>query len=125
MFDGHGPFGHLVSKRVRDSLPLKLNAQWEVKSGNKEGGSGIRGSASGSFMCDKTPASTIDDQSSNCVHNKHEDHYPEIFETLRESFLEAFKDVDKELKFHSSVDCLFSGTTAVTLVKKVHTIRPP
>ncbi|KAM0040114.1 putative protein-serine/threonine phosphatase [Helianthus debilis subsp. tardiflorus] len=24
VFDGHGPFGHMVAKRVRDSLPLKL-----------------------------------------------------------------------------------------------------
>ncbi|GKD47586.1 probable protein phosphatase 2C 33, partial [Tanacetum coccineum] len=34
VFDGHGPFGHMVAKRVRDSLPLKLSAHVEV---NKKG----------------------------------------------------------------------------------------
>lgn len=28
VFDGHGPYGHMVSKKVRDALPLKLCAQW-------------------------------------------------------------------------------------------------
>lgn len=30
IFDGHGPSGHLVAKSVRDSLPMKISAQWEV-----------------------------------------------------------------------------------------------
>ncbi|XP_077210514.1 putative protein phosphatase 2C 33 [Tasmannia lanceolata] len=30
VFDGHGPYGHMVSRRVRDSLPLKLSDHWEV-----------------------------------------------------------------------------------------------
>ncbi|XP_047969099.1 probable protein phosphatase 2C 18 [Salvia hispanica] len=29
--DGQGPQGHMVAKRVRDFLPLKLSEQWEVK----------------------------------------------------------------------------------------------
>jgi hypothetical protein len=29
VFDGHGPYGHLVAKRVRDSLPSKLFHYWE------------------------------------------------------------------------------------------------
>ncbi|KAL5538306.1 hypothetical protein UlMin_042726 [Ulmus minor] len=30
VFDRHGPYGHMVTKRERDSLPLKLSAHWEV-----------------------------------------------------------------------------------------------
>ncbi|KAK7390699.1 hypothetical protein VNO78_18710 [Psophocarpus tetragonolobus] len=29
VFDGHGPNGHKVAKKVRDSFPLKLMAQWK------------------------------------------------------------------------------------------------
>ncbi|KAH9305671.1 hypothetical protein KI387_010075 [Taxus chinensis] len=31
VFDGHGPFGHLVAKSVSDSLPSKLCSQWEME----------------------------------------------------------------------------------------------
>ncbi|KAK7310227.1 hypothetical protein RJT34_07611 [Clitoria ternatea] len=34
VFDGHGPNGHMVAKKVRDSLPLKLVSQWNVDSNN-------------------------------------------------------------------------------------------
>ncbi|CAA3026757.1 probable phosphatase 2C 34, partial [Olea europaea subsp. europaea] len=29
IFDGHGPWGHFVAKRVRESLPLPLLCNWE------------------------------------------------------------------------------------------------
>ncbi|KAJ6738362.1 PROTEIN PHOSPHATASE 2C 6-RELATED [Salix koriyanagi] len=28
VFDGHGPYGHLVAKKVRDSLPLIISTHW-------------------------------------------------------------------------------------------------
>ncbi|CAI9784059.1 unnamed protein product [Fraxinus pennsylvanica] len=31
VFDGHGPYGHMVSRKVRDALPLLLRAEWEAK----------------------------------------------------------------------------------------------
>ncbi|KAK8286145.1 hypothetical protein V6Z12_D08G273200 [Gossypium hirsutum] len=72
IFDGHGPYGHLVAKR--ESRP------------------------------------SIDFLESE----KH----PDIFETLKESFLKAFKAMDRELRVHPSIDSFCSGTTAVTLVKQ-------
>ncbi|KAK8604265.1 hypothetical protein V6N13_099213 [Hibiscus sabdariffa] len=30
VFDGHGPYSHLIAKRVRDHLLLKLSAYWDV-----------------------------------------------------------------------------------------------
>ncbi|KAF8038470.1 hypothetical protein BT93_B1111 [Corymbia citriodora subsp. variegata] len=44
----------------------------------------------------------------------------EIFQTLKESFLKAFKVMDRELRMQKKVDCFCSGTTAVTLVKQGH-----
>ncbi|MFQ6670971.1 hypothetical protein Gotur_035668 [Gossypium turneri] len=43
---------------------------------------------------------------------------PDIFKTLKESFLKAFKVMDRELRLHTNIDCFCSGTTAVTLVKQ-------
>lgn len=34
VFDGHGPFGHVVAKKVRDSLPLKLMDEWNLSGGH-------------------------------------------------------------------------------------------
>ncbi|XP_027363656.1 probable protein phosphatase 2C 33 [Abrus precatorius] len=34
VFDGHGPHGHTVAKKVRDSFPLKLIAQWNLHPNN-------------------------------------------------------------------------------------------
>ena len=45
--------------------------------------------------------------------------YPEIFQTLKESFMKAFKVMDRELRMQPTIDCFCSGTTAVTLIKQV------
>ena len=47
------------------------------------------------------------------------DGHNDIFSTLKDSFVRAFKVMDKELKLHPHIDCYCSGTTAVTLVKQV------
>ncbi|KAL5579216.1 hypothetical protein UlMin_011658 [Ulmus minor] len=48
----------------------------------------------------------------------HVEKHNEIFSTLKDAFLRAFKVVDRELKLHPRIDCYYSGTTAVTLVKQ-------
>ncbi|MBA0839326.1 hypothetical protein Goarm_005069, partial [Gossypium armourianum] len=88
VFDGHGPYGHMVAKKVRDHLPLKLSAHWEVNISR--------------------PSVDLDVTEKN----------PDIFKTLKESFLKAFKVMDRELRLHTNIDCFCSGTTAVTLVKQ-------
>lgn len=87
----------MVAKRVRDALPLKLSAHWEVDALNT---TGSRGTEDGSFL----PADGA---------------HSEVFQTLKESFLKAFKVMDKELRMNTNFDCLCSGTTAVTMVKQV------
>ncbi|XP_030460799.1 probable protein phosphatase 2C 33 [Syzygium oleosum] len=116
VFDGHGPFGHMVAKKVRDSLPLKLSAQWELKVSSPDGFSDISRSAMGSMNSEEPYIKTIEDLKTfpNCEHS--ESHIL----TLKESFLKAFKVMDKELKLHPQIDCYCSGTTAVTLVKQGH-----
>lgn len=95
---------------MRDSLPLKLTAQWEA---NED--------ISKAFGC-KTEGVNNEDSALEIVGWKETSSplaHPEISEKLKESFLKAFKIVDGELKMQPSIDCFSSGTTAVALVKQV------
>ncbi|PHU07705.1 putative protein phosphatase 2C 33 [Capsicum chinense] len=42
----------------------------------------------------------------------------EVFQTLKESFLKAYKFMDRELISYTNIDYFCSGTIAVTLVKQ-------
>ncbi|KAM3300929.1 hypothetical protein P3S67_015429 [Capsicum chacoense] len=42
----------------------------------------------------------------------------EVFQTLKESFLKAYKVMDRELRSYMNINYFCSGTTAVTLVKQ-------
>uniref|UniRef100_A0A804P1Z9 protein-serine/threonine phosphatase n=1 Tax=Zea mays TaxID=4577 RepID=A0A804P1Z9_MAIZE len=48
--------------------------------------------------------------------------YPEVFPALRTSFLKAFHVMDRDLKLHKNIDCFFSGTTAVAVIKQGHNL---
>ncbi|KAH9606748.1 hypothetical protein KSS87_009531 [Heliosperma pusillum] len=116
VFDGHGPYGHLVAKRVRDSLPQKLNSQWEANVKDEV----LREVSinSSSLNSEDTSFISIDEESRVSVDVEDIDKQPDIFHVLKESFLKAFKIMDRELRVHPSVDCYCSGTTAVTLIKQ-------
>ncbi|XP_023005026.1 probable protein phosphatase 2C 33 [Cucurbita maxima] len=111
VFDGHGPFGHMVAKKVRDSLPLKLSAQWELDATRENGQTEAR--------CRVSPPTLInkDSEISHCDLAR-QDGYNDMYVNLKESFLKAFKVMDKELKLHPHIDCFTSGTTSVALVKQ-------
>ncbi|KAF5184810.1 phosphatase 2C [Thalictrum thalictroides] len=117
VFDGHGPFGHMVAKRVRDSLPLKLTAHWEVNIGSAEG-SKENISTIESMNSEETASLCADEEAVPSVDLEENEKLPEIFLTLKESFLKAFRGMDKELRVHPNINCFCSGTTAVTLVKQ-------
>ncbi|KAJ4909044.1 putative protein phosphatase 2C 18 [Raphanus sativus] len=36
VFDGHGPFGHMVAKKVRDTLPFTLSTQLKLASESEQ-----------------------------------------------------------------------------------------
>ncbi|XP_078433199.1 putative protein phosphatase 2C 66 [Wolffia australiana] len=113
IFDGHGPFGHMVAKKVRDSLPLKLCTQWKAaesdqNSSQSEAVPQLNGNSedgSGKYEWSE-PIDSSDDK------------FPEIYHILRQSLLKSFKSMDKELKLHPTIDCFCSGSTAITLIKQ-------
>lgn len=109
----------MVAKRVRDSLPLKLSANWEVTITSEEVLKEISLNNSGSLNSDGTPFVYVDEDFRASIDIEETDKHPEIFQTLKESFLKAFKIMDRELRTQPSIDCFCSGTTAVTLVKQV------
>ncbi|KAJ8421891.1 hypothetical protein Cgig2_009610 [Carnegiea gigantea] len=117
VFDGHGPYGHLVAKKVRDSLPQKLSAQWEANMRTDEVLREISFNSS-SMNSEDTSFISADDESRVSVDVEDLEKHPDIFQTLKESFLKAFRIMDRELRVHRSVDCFCSGTTAVTLIKQ-------
>ncbi|KAJ4721546.1 putative Protein phosphatase-2c [Melia azedarach] len=118
VFDGHGPFGHMVAKRVRDSLPLKLSSHWEVNVTSDEVLREISLNTAGSINSEDTAFVSADEESRASVDLEETDKFPEFFQKLKESFLKAFKVMDRELRMYANIDCFCSGTTAVTLIKQ-------
>ncbi|KZV47659.1 protein phosphatase-2c [Dorcoceras hygrometricum] len=118
VFDGHGPYGHLVAKQVRDSLPLKLSAHWEVNIKSDEVLREVSLNTAGSLCSVDDSSVSADEESRASIDVDEAGKNSEVFQTLKDSFLKAFKVMDRELRMYASVDCFCSGTTAVTLVKQ-------
>ncbi|KAJ0965225.1 hypothetical protein J5N97_026363 [Dioscorea zingiberensis] len=119
VFDGHGPFGHMVAKKVRDSLPLKLCEQWKTNTSSINSPQ-QNGSVHGSMNSEQT--ASIDDQWGESFDIDENGKLPEAFTSLKQALLKAFKLMDIELKLHPSIDCFCSGTTAVTVLKQGHNL---
>uniref|UniRef100_A0A0E0P7B9 protein-serine/threonine phosphatase n=1 Tax=Oryza rufipogon TaxID=4529 RepID=A0A0E0P7B9_ORYRU len=115
VFDGHGPYGHLVSKRVRDLLPIKLSANLG-RDGHKETSTNIVTSS----MTEGGGTERMDRDTETPLGTEENREYPEMFAALRTSLLRAFYVMDRDLKFHKTIDSVFSGTTAVTVIKQGH-----
>nr|XP_004237585.1 probable protein phosphatase 2C 33 [Solanum lycopersicum] len=118
VFDGHGPHGHMVAKRVRDSLPSKLSAHWEVSLKSEDVLKEISLNAGASLYPEDASLISAADDSRVSIDVEETGKHPEIFQTLKESFLKAYKVMDRELKSYTNIDCFCSGTTAVTLIKQ-------
>ncbi|ONK56803.1 uncharacterized protein A4U43_C10F13150 [Asparagus officinalis] len=118
VFDGHGPFGHVVARRVRDSLPLKLSSHLEVEVGNICFKENNNLSKAGSMNSEESSSLNLEEKSGVSVDLKQKENHSDILMGFKRSFLKAFKVVDKELEVHPNIDCFFSGTTAVTLLKQ-------
>lgn len=114
VFDGHGPYGHLVAKRVRDLLPLMLGADLGMEDGRASTGNiklNTHDLASPEHIGRGGTAISSEAQQNG--------EYPEVFPALRTLFLKAFHVMDRDLKLHKNIDCFFSGTTAVAVIKQV------
>ncbi|KAA8523474.1 hypothetical protein F0562_009897 [Nyssa sinensis] len=114
VFDGHGPYGHMVARRVRDSLPVLLCTQWIANSNSVQNCLNENGIVSGSTMFEEC----MDDDWCQSSEVEENEKLPEMYLPLKQSILKAFKLMDKELKLLPAIDCFCSGTTAVTLVKQ-------
>lgn len=109
----------MVAKRVRDSLPLKLSANWEV---SLKGDGNIRETnlnGTGSMNSESTSFLASNEESRASVNVEGTENHENMFQILKESFLKAYKVMDRELKLYTTIDCFCSGTTAVTLIKQV------
>ncbi|RZS21078.1 hypothetical protein BHM03_00053668 [Ensete ventricosum] len=105
VFDGHGPHGHLVARKVRDALPLKLLSLLPFPGGGRslmDRSCFCFGRRDGVPVLD--PASSVEEPSVS---------------VWREAFVRSSKAMDKELRSHPSLDCFCSGSTAVILLKLV------
>ncbi|MBA0611778.1 hypothetical protein Godav_012435, partial [Gossypium davidsonii] len=89
IFDGHGPWGHFVAKKVRESMPSSLLCNWQ-----------------------ETLAQTsLDpDLESDKKHQR--------FHIWKHSYLKTCAAVDHELEQYRKIDSFYSGTTALTIVRQ-------
>lgn len=103
VFDGHGPFGHLVARKVRDTLPVKLQSFFHTLQSKQNGR--FRRSSSKSAV-------------QEAVNKEGTDEEDKLKGLWGEAFLKSYKAMDKELRSHPNVDCFCSGSTAVTILKQ-------
>eukprot|EP00262_Sarcandra_glabra_P006641 TRINITY_DN18_c5_g1_i1.p1 TRINITY_DN18_c5_g1~~TRINITY_DN18_c5_g1_i1.p1 ORF type:complete len:361 (-),score=47.89 TRINITY_DN18_c5_g1_i1:47-1129(-) len=92
VFDGHGPWGHFVAKSVRKSMPSSLLCNWQEET-----------------VALTSLASDFDLDSDKKIH---------WFDIWKRSYLRTCAAIDTELKYHRKMDCINSGTTALTIVKQ-------
>ncbi|KAF3599527.1 hypothetical protein F2Q69_00039158 [Brassica cretica] len=85
IFDGHGPWGHFVSKQVRNSMPISLLCNWQET------------------LSQTTLVEPETDQR---------------FAIWKHLYLKTCADVDQELQHHRKIDTFNSGTTALTVVRQ-------
>lgn len=103
VFDGHGRSGHIVSRQVRDYLPSLLLSQHDAF---------LLAEEESDDTSDDDDASSVDADDSSISS-------PEMFDEWKAVCIQAFRIMDKELKLHPNLDCSFSGTTAVSIIKQV------
>lgn len=97
IFDGHGPWGHFVAKRVRETMPRSLLCNWQE---------------------------TLAAQSSSSLDNDHVKEIPDNkqqrFNIWKHSYLKTCASIDQELEHSRKFDSFHSGTTALSIVRQVN-----
>lgn len=92
VFDGHGPWGHYVAKRVCDSMTSSLLCNWQ----------------------EMLVESSVDDDldlNSDCKKL-------DRFHIWQHSIIKTCADVDKDLEQYRKIDSVYSGTTALAAVRQ-------
>ncbi|KAG1368178.1 putative protein phosphatase 2C 64 [Cocos nucifera] len=109
VFDGHGPQGHLVARKVRNALPLKLLSSLPL------GGAVARRTGLGCLGRRRAPRAPAGDAEAGKEHEEAEGEL--LLSAWRGAFVRSYKSMDRDLRSHPTLDCFCSGTTAVTLLK--------
>ncbi|RVW97905.1 putative protein phosphatase 2C 73 [Vitis vinifera] len=97
VFDGHGPWGHYVAKRVRESMPSSLLCNWQET------------------LAEASLDPDFDLQAEKKLHR---------FNIWKHSYLKTCAAIDQELEHHRRIDSFNSGTTALTIVRQVFDLVP-
>lgn len=111
MFDGHGPYGHKVAGHVRDNLPSKLSSQLKALASHEH----HQADSDLSFCIDKS----IECNRRSDSYETNKDDNGKWLSSWKHTFTNAFEELDNELNLNTSIDCICSGTTAVSVVKLV------
>ncbi|MCO5577012.1 hypothetical protein L7F22_030834 [Adiantum nelumboides] len=114
VFDGHGPYGHLVARKVRDTLPSKLAAIYKSQARQEMRMIPLATSANGHK--EKRILNNTDAPLEVNALVASEDSQNKVFSVWKDCFLKAYHAMDKELKSHPTIDCFCSGTTAVSML---------
>nr|XP_028964557.1 probable protein phosphatase 2C 52 [Malus domestica] len=87
VFDGHGPHGHLVARKVRDALPVKLlSFLYSYQSR-------LKGSSTTCFKGSMKKSDGGDTEKDGSAEEK-------LNLSWRDAFLKSYKSMDKELRSH-------------------------
>lgn len=92
IFDGHGPWGHFVAKKVRKAMPPSLLCNWQET------------------LAEASVLPEIDLDSDKKHHR---------FNIWKHSYIKTCAAIDQELEQHRKIDSFYSGTTALTIVRQV------
>ncbi|XP_020210594.1 probable protein phosphatase 2C 34 [Cajanus cajan] len=93
IFDGHGPWGHFVAKRVRKSMPPSLLCNWQ----------------------ETLSQTSLDPDVDVDIETEKKQHR---FNIWKHSYLETCAAIDRELKQNRKIDSFYSGTTALSIVRQ-------
>ncbi|KAG5541625.1 hypothetical protein RHGRI_021453 [Rhododendron griersonianum] len=91
IFDGHGPWGHYVAKRVRKTMPSSLLSNWQE---------------------------TLAEASLDLDFDLETDKKLHKFNIWKRSYIRTCAAVDHDLGRHRKIDSFCSGTTALTIVRQ-------
>ncbi|KAI4369325.1 hypothetical protein MLD38_017777 [Melastoma candidum] len=118
VFDGHGPYGHLVARKVRDSLPHRLRSYCKTNADCEDVLREISINTRASMEIKDPSTVSTEEESRPLMEARDTEKQVETFQSLKSSFLRAFRVMDRELKAQNRIDCYCSGTTAVTVMKQ-------
>ncbi|KAJ4782180.1 Protein phosphatase 2C family protein [Rhynchospora pubera] len=103
VFDGHGRMGHMISRLVRDYLPFLILSQ-----------------RNNYFLSRNNSNFNDNDSNDSDSHKEHDTPClnSQMFEEWKQACINALKAMDCELRIKPGLDCSFSGTTAVYIIKQ-------